>query len=327
MDPELAALFEAAVSSFKQGNFQDSANHFSICLNMVTKGKDIDQLTLTDNISMIAFLHFKYGVTLLELARNTENFLGESIVSKEMSNQDNTYIKMNDSELNTDLVDSSSDSEANVDIDKSSESENDSLNPGQMDISSLDLSKYFVDKSEDALQIANNICDDLQLAWEALDTSRVLYQRLPLEKATKSLIEIYNALSEVCMESENWVGAQENLKLALELASSNTSIPGKERIVAEIYFKMALVSEYSSNFDEAIGHLFKSKEVLNSSLDKLISPIPSDSETSDLKHILLDIEAKVFSIILFLDRRAANCSKKCYLQQPNIPARNVYSYL
>ena len=281
--PDLGSLIRFAAVAYKSGDFQSAAEQLSICLKLSINGREIDQLTPEDsNLSMIAYLHLKYGQALLELARENENVLGEPIASKQAVNTSN-YVNTEDSEV---MCESEG---LNEDLDEASDEDME-----EMDINTVDLSLPIDGMAQDALKMASEICDDLQLAWEALDTSRILYQRLSMERVSVFLIDVYESLSEVCIESENWPGAHENLKLALETLTNNPSIPGSKRLMAEIHFKMALVSEYSSNFDDAIALLSDSKAILVKHQNELADV----HEATELNDIILDINAKVSGFIV-----------------------------
>lgn len=281
---DLTSLIQLAAISYKSGDFQSATEHLSACLKLSTNGKEIDQLTPNDNLSMIAYLHLKYGQALLELARENGNVLGESVVSKQATSTSN-YVNTADEEV-------MSESDESCDMDSSKDDSE------GMDTGTVDLSICVDDKARNALQIANDICDDLQLAWEALDTSRILYQRISSERASIALIDVYESLSEVCIESENWNHAHENLKSALDILISNTSISGSKRFMAEIHFKMALVSEYSSDFDAAVTFLSDSKATLMKHLEESLDV----DEKSELEDIISDIDSKVRGLEFYFSR-------------------------
>ena len=111
---------------------------------------------------------------------------------------------------------------------------------------------------EDEEDIEQDEQDDLELAWETLDTARVIYSKMESEDAKISLGDVHMLLGDVSLESgklnltsiENFDQAASDFEEALEIKSK--ILDADDRELAEAHYKLALAYEYTEHFKEAV---------------------------------------------------------------------------
>ena len=132
--------------------------------------------------------------------------------------------------------------------------------------------------------------DDLKVAWEALDTARLIYSKQPEDCIRNELSDVYLALGDVSMESGAFQQAtQDYLQSLTLLQSSSNETTSKMRIVAECFYKIALSYEYVNDYGKARENIQKSLELLRSVRDAS----ENDAERKDLEELLPELEGKL----------------------------------
>lgn len=132
--------------------------------------------------------------------------------------------------------------------------------------------------------------DDLQLAWEALDTARLIYLQQPIAEVCQQLVDVYSALGDVSMESGAFQQAQQDYEESLKFLEdvqppSNASL----RCHAEVFYKIALSLEYEGKFAEAEGSLRAALNLLRTVRDSG----RDEKEREEIAQIIPDIETKL----------------------------------
>ncbi|XP_014233917.1 protein HGV2 isoform X1 [Trichogramma pretiosum] len=138
---------------------------------------------------------------------------------------------------------------------------------------------------------------NLQLAWEVLELSKVIYSKLP--DSESKLAEIHRLLGEVAMESNNLDDAVNDLEKSLELYRGLT--PKDSRCIADVLYQLGLASSLQNDFEKAIERFTESTDLIKGSIHDLQQdpPIIFDSsinveqELKELKELLPEIEAKI----------------------------------
>jgi tetratricopeptide (TPR) repeat protein len=107
--------------------------------------------------------------------------------------------------------------------------------------------------------------DDFQLAWEVLDTARLIYAKQTSALARQVLADIHQDLGDLQMENELFPLAIEEFRKALDVldqiqAESQTDL---RRAVASIWFKVSMAHEYAGEMKEAVEPLEKALDILS----------------------------------------------------------------
>ena len=157
------------------------------------------------------------------------------------------------------------------------------------------------------------VIDDLQVAWEVLDTARLIYEKAIEEDSglnqgtlSLSLANVYSTLAEVSMESDAFDNAIQDFLKALDLRKRFLS--EGDRAIPEIIFKLGMAHELAENYEEAKRCFQQALDLLkdrNSSLKKSlhVAEISDDKkrhiteEIADLESLFPDLETKVNCII------------------------------
>lgn len=124
----------------------------------------------------------------------------------------------------------------------------------------------------------------LQLAWEVLELSRIIFKRQAEKNQDMQLkvADVLSLLGEVSMESENYKNAiddfQESLKIKLSCLKPDS------RVLAETYFQLGLAYSFDNQFSSAIEYFMKTKASLEKCIDSLkvrVEKRKSSESTSD----------------------------------------------
>lgn len=121
--------------------------------------------------------------------------------------------------------------------------------------------------------------DELQLAWENLETARIIYLNFP---SAEELIKVHVRLGDLEVIKQNYPGAQEEYQKALNLMDPETP----SRKLAEIYFLLGSTSlavpehemEAVGYFDKAMGTLEGVKMESRETIEELIKEIKEKRE-------------------------------------------------
>jgi tetratricopeptide (TPR) repeat protein len=150
--------------------------------------------------------------------------------------------------------------------------------------------------AQEALEKTLESYDDLQLAWEVLDMSRVIYSKQPSDKANDlRLAEVNIALGDVSLESEQFDIAVSDYKSALSLKMH--WLEPSDRTIAELYYKIGCAYELDKKISDAMEHVGRCLELLQSRGELLEKQNNNDQdrmdELADLKSLYPDLEAKL----------------------------------
>lgn len=106
----------------------------------------------------------------------------------------------------------------------------------------------------------------LQLAWETLELSTVIYKRLG-PAAHMKLAEAKHALAQVSMETEHYSQAVGDFTECLEYQKQ--VMPADDRRIAETYYNIGLAHSFDNKFAESLAWYQKSVEVLKQRISNL----------------------------------------------------------
>ncbi|XP_026121108.1 nuclear autoantigenic sperm protein-like isoform X4 [Carassius auratus] len=214
---------------------------------------------------------FLCGKALLELARMENTVLGNALegVPEESSEEGE---KPNDSKIEStdNLDDDDDDDEDSEDETKDKESEEDEVG-------------------------------NLQLAWEMLEVSKVIYKRQDRKEDQLMAAQIYLKLGEVGAESGNYTQALEDFNECLTLQLKH--LPSHSRLLAETHYQLGTTYIYTAQYSQAIEHFSSSIKVIESRLAMLQEVIDKSegaeaakeekSELEELKLLLPEITEKI----------------------------------
>ena len=145
--------------------------------------------------------------------------------------------------------------------------------------------------------------DKLQVAWEVLDTARVIYLKSSNASAPKKLTDVYMTLGDLSLENENFAQAADDFLNGVQLMEA--SLTEDDRILAESYFKIAIAYEYGGSLSAAIEYSKKALVVVQSRITNLSQTCDANTtELAELKSLVPEIEAKI------VDLQAAEKSKE-----------------
>jgi len=154
--------------------------------------------------------------------------------------------------------------------------------------------------------------DNLQLAWEMLELSKMIFSKL-IESGSKGkdfyeerLYSTLLALGEVSIETENHKQAIEDLKLCLKMQEiSGLGVPKDARIAAETHYQLALAHVYQGGFQDSIDCLKSAIYILTERVKALWLKESSSSprgkaeimkEIAELEVLIPDIQDKFYDI-------------------------------
>jgi len=147
---------------------------------------------------------------------------------------------------------------------------------------------------------------NLQLAWEVLELSKMIYNRQASKEMKLKAAEAHLKLGEVGMETEQYDQAIEDLQACLKIQMEH--LEPESRLIAESHYQLGLACVFSTKYNLALEHLRKAVSVINAKMSKLHGFIEAEGkkeekddsavtnaqkEISDLKEILPDILAKI----------------------------------
>ncbi|XP_077133051.1 nuclear autoantigenic sperm protein isoform X1 [Ranitomeya variabilis] len=147
------------------------------------------------------------------------------------------------------------------------------------------------DEKENEEEVGN-----LQLAWEMLDLSKVIFKRQEDKESQLKAAQAYLKLGEVSIESENYTQAVEDFLVCLAIQKEH--LVEHDRLLAETHYQLGLCYQYSGKHDEAISHFNQSIAVMEKKMEQLEkaaeeSKEESQKEIEELKGLLPDIKEKI----------------------------------
>jgi len=147
----------------------------------------------------------------------------------------------------------------------------------------------------------------MQLAWEMLELSKVLYSKKPSDKQNKLMIaNCHLKLGELGLEVENYAQSigdfLECLVIRKELLDSY------DRSLAETHYQLGLAYAFDKRYDNALEHYNQALEVLDTRIEHLnkiiddkdreekdatAEPHPECTEIGEIKALIPDINSKI----------------------------------
>uniref|UniRef100_T1J7G1 Tetratricopeptide SHNi-TPR domain-containing protein n=1 Tax=Strigamia maritima TaxID=126957 RepID=T1J7G1_STRMM len=201
--------------------------------------------------------YFYYGKALLEMAREDSSVLGNAIAGDDSDEDDEEETEIDKSEVeNGEKKDQPVEKEAAEA--KDTISTNDSQ-PGPS-TSTDDGTK----KEETEEEITN-----LQLAWEMLELSKLIFSRQSEGNKEKQLklAEIHLYLGEVSLESENYGQAIEEFNQCLNIQME--CLQPENRLLAETHYQLGLAHAFSDLFDEGVEHFKMAYQIIEEKIGAL----------------------------------------------------------
>ncbi|KAI3649022.1 hypothetical protein MP228_006876 [Amoeboaphelidium protococcarum] len=155
--------------------------------------------------------------------------------------------------------------------------------------------------------------DDYDDAWQALETSRLIYEKLvsglrPNDDSPHllQLADIYNALGDLGTEMENFEAAladyDKSYGIKKTLSQSNDSFL---RELSELHFRKAIVCELKNDFKSAIAEMDQSKSILNSFIN---TKKASGEDVSEVESLLPELDEKLADLKSQSEQKGLNLS-------------------
>ncbi|KAG8198496.1 hypothetical protein JTE90_017362 [Oedothorax gibbosus] len=165
----------------------------------------------------------------------------------------------------------------------------------------LDESKV---ESEQQPEQEEEELDDLELAWNSLETAKSIFLRQGENdvEAQLKVAEILQLLAEISMESDNNVAAINDLKECLVIKRRH--LKPDDRLLAETFYQMGLAQLLEKMYNDALENFSTTMSILQLRIDNLkATPVADtvgnfesadrDKEVEDLEGVLADIREKV----------------------------------
>lgn len=219
----IKSLISNAKESMMNEKYDEAVNSYADALELLNED-DSDPFRL-----YLAPIYYSYGVALLNNSMKQNLLLGDKVPETVPTNSSH---------------DQESEPQKVIQLD-----EDDIVNLDQPYIPTSDDIK-----AETDLEKELNGYDDLQLAWEVLDTARIIYSKQPSDKQNDlCLAKVHIALGDVGMESELFDTSATDYKNALSLESQ--WLDKDDRALAELHYKIACAYELGNNYPSAIEHV------------------------------------------------------------------------
>jgi len=166
------------------------------------------------------------------------------------------------------------------------------------------------EEGDESPQEESSVEDDFQLAWEVLDTARLIYANQPATnlQARRILSDIHVDLGDLQMENEQFSGAISDFRKALDILDGfndeggNKSIEDEvegQRARASVWFKVAMAHEYAGELKEAVEPLTTALALLRS------ANVPDLVSELELK--LADIQAALDKAVMMKSKIIDDC--------------------
>ncbi|XP_054719895.1 histone-binding protein N1/N2-like [Uloborus diversus] len=221
-----------------------------------------------------------------EVEENSKEVKNKEEDSKEQKNKEEEKLKSN---------------EANED-EKSNEGNEDSKTNEANEEQSNEEPKDSAEQESQGKEDQASEEDDLELAWNTLETAKQIFKRQEGVQYQLKVAEILQLLAEISMESDNNQAAIIDLKECLTIQQKH--LKPDDRILAETYYQMGLAQMLDKQYSDARENFKTTMDILELRIKNLRnskSPDEKDSfknadidkEIQDLESILGDIKEKV----------------------------------
>ncbi|KAF8788361.1 protein HGV2-like [Argiope bruennichi] len=273
-------------------------------------------------------VHFLYGKALFRLSQQQAGILGGALneevnddedededepeKSSEEEGKENEGSEKNDSDTENG-EENQEDTEATVTTKEDEKEPSESTDSPQH--IPEETSKEPIEKEGEQSAVAENEAnaneeqqeteeDDLELAWNSLETAKSIYLRQGEDnvEAQLKVAEILQLLAEISMESDNNTAAINDLKACLEIKKRHLN--PDDRLLAETYYQMGLAQMLEKMYVDALENFRTTVKILELKIQNLKStPIPDipgsfdkadvEKEIEDLESVLSDIREKI----------------------------------
>ncbi|KAK7100670.1 hypothetical protein V1264_023581 [Littorina saxatilis] len=253
--------------------------------------------------------YFQYGSALLELARMEQGVLGNALDGVDVDAEDDAepnnkeqfepVDKIGDGAGKTDKGDEKKDTE-----DGEEEEEEDDEEEGEEEGDEVESQEEGEKKEgeEDPEDISN-----LQLAWEVLELSKVIYSKEENKESQLKAAESSLKLGEVSLETEQYEQAINDLEACLKIQKEH--LDSFDRAVAETHYQLGLAYHMNKQFEKAVENFKAAVNCLETKIEKLqiivkekppkeqsqwVDPAESaEKEIKEIETILPEIKEKI----------------------------------
>lgn len=144
--------------------------------------------------------------------------------------------------------------------------------------------------------------NDFDLAWQMLDTARLLYSRQEGTEARVLEATVLEDLADLGMETETFQQAIGDYQLAIVVLGRVSHSPGNIRALASLHFKLGMALEYSGRVPDAIKALEDAHSLIVGLSTAAMDPamkgkekmvVEAVVESDELDAIVKEIEVKL----------------------------------
>jgi len=237
------------------------------------------------NIECAPF-YYKYGAAILDLVVSQADIFGKAV--ERAAEREETAMQEEDDEEEEEEDAEYEDSE---EIEEEQEAGEEVGEEEEAVVSGKDE----VVKEEE--EESSDNADDLQIAWECLDTARVILTKESVQDK-QLLAQVYYKLADHSMEIDNFETAQGDYERALDLYQELSSEMTREQ--ASILYSLGLSFMFREDADGALTHFEKTLAAFKGLLEKL--SLSESSSEEDVKYgkeyndIIGELEERIESI-------------------------------
>ncbi|KAL4418824.1 hypothetical protein ABPG77_004064 [Micractinium sp. CCAP 211/92] len=120
---------------------------------------------------------------------------------------------------------------------------------------------------------------DLQLAWENLETAKVIWQREGEDKNAQQLADVHGLLGDVAMESDDFGTAMTELDAALRYLQK--FVEEDDRRIAEVQYKRCCALQFSGEVEQALPAVQAACDCLTKRREALLRKLAAPGEAED----------------------------------------------
>jgi len=267
-DEELAQaeeVYQRAVEMYNNDEFLDAVDLFSQSVEVMSAYHYGDET----NNKKLAKPYFYYGDCLLKAAINRSNFLNDPEIEKRIeeclaedennnnSNETNESGGSNNGEKEN--IENNESNELNKeddnlvfateenDLDENEKVDNVKEDNEKEDNEKEDKENEDSDMSDSDVELPFDVNEELEVAWEVLEISRVLHAKED-DPDLESLSNVHFSLANVALESNNIEGATKEFEECLNLRKKKFGEDSRD--VAEVYYMMGVILMYSKDHFE-----------------------------------------------------------------------------
>ncbi|KAJ3125100.1 hypothetical protein HK098_000592 [Nowakowskiella sp. JEL0407] len=143
--------------------------------------------------------------------------------------------------------------------------------------------------------------DDMMLAWNILDLTRTILEKMDGEENQKMLAETYLTLGDISLELEQWSRAVLDYSDAVKLKSK--LFPPSNRQLSESYFKLALAYEFTEEYDKALENLKLTSLVLQNRVSILRDDVRHTTDPEKMRELEDEIKEIMEGMVPELDEK------------------------